>query len=265
MLNHAANCTHGPACHYTKRYYPADQVAAIFPGATNLHYQPRRGLLQGHVQLYTVTNFHRLPLELLAVTTKAAHSSKSNFRGIFFHVHKANFAPTLKFLRDGNTSSLEAIVRLANGLASYQKSVRNPILEFKDGTLTPASITAYRNRVDLCAPPPMGRTDGSWFCTTCFAGIPVWRDEGSQCHSGCSSNNPRKRDFLRHLWDIRICYYTYAFAPNLQNRPGMFLTRMTRRALGEDSFRLDLHHSVFPTARIHQFHRVPFPNVGIVL
>lgn len=274
MFDHSKHCTKGLYCQYNKRYYSADQVAGLFPGATNLHYQPRKGLMQGYSNLYCVTNFHRLPLDLLAVPTVTARSAESTFRGVFFFVHQANFAPTLKFLRDGTSRSFENISGIANRLATFANSAArgfvitvpdrqaprlDPILpEFKDGTLSPASVTAYRNRFAICSPPAVARSIGNWFCTTCFVSIPVWHDEGQQCLPTCESNNPRMRDLSRHLWDIRISYYMYAFYPNAQQRPGMFLSRMTRRAIGEDTFRLDLRHHVFSLRRMHQLHNIAF-------
>lgn len=278
MFDHSKHCTKGLYCQYNKRFYPADQVAGLFPGATNLHYQPRKGLMQGQTTLYRVTNFHRLPLDLLAVPTVTARSAESTFRGIFFFVHQANFAPTLKFLRDGNSRSFEDVCRIANGLAAFANSAvrnlvslprsqaprRDPMLpEFKDGTLSPASATAYRNRFDICSPPAVARSLANWFCTACFVNIPIWHDEGQQCLPTCESNNPTIREFARHLWDIRLCYYMYAFYPNAQQRPGMFLTKMTRRALGEDAFRLDLRHHVFSHQRMHHFHHIDFPAVRL--
>lgn len=269
MMSHRSTCKeNGRYCLYPRQYYPIEDGCSEFPSAINVHYNPRIGLMSGYQKIRRMTNLSRLPPDLLGICTSQAHRSTSKFRGVFFHVHQANFAATLRFIRNG--IDYKKLHPLADELARHRRYITKAdthikVAEFIDGTASPASFVAFRNRLDIVCTPPIGQTDSTWWCSRCFCPIPdpvhPFHNTAQRGFCLCSGGYDYSRNVCTwDLWDLRTCYYLYAFYPGkmLHLRPGMFLKNMTRRTLGHDAFRYDLHHHVFSHRLMHSFHGVRY-------
>lgn len=238
-----------------------------FPGAKRPTFTPRFGLQHGYFHhhplrykgqgrtAFPVTNLHRLPDSLLGVcTAQAANSGPKPFRGVYFFVHKANFAACLKSIRDGFVRREDPVY--CDMLLTGQLSGPNTTLT---GVLNPAFCVALRARCDVFVAYTSQWTTHlmpRYICSHCFS-LP--NDDGrynwdGRVHCTCPvevhlTDDPirqfvRRLDVLQNLTKFRMRYYALTVHPRVLHN--VISRRMWTRATCDDAYRIDGKSPVIP-------------------